>query len=428
MSAHDRSTLTNDETGIDQPRVLSGPSTSAPTPRRTPLSLLAPRGMNPWVGRLVFLLAAAALLAIPTVLDDPTRIRQWAEYLTYAMIAVGIDIAWGYGGMLTLGQGLFFGLGAYAMGMHLSLEQVEPGQLPQFMGLYADYTELPLIWRPFTSLPLAILLAVLVPVLVAGALGMLVFKRRVRGAYFAILTQASALVFWLLLIGQLQLTAGTNGLTNFATVFGMNKYDPETSTTLYYITAGLLLGLILIAFAVVRSRFGRLLKATRDSEDRVRFLGYDPAVVKTVAFAISAGMAGIAGAMAAPIIGIVAPNQFTVLPSIIMVCWVAVGGRATIWGAVLGALLVSFGKTQFSEAYPEQWLYVQGLLFIVVIVLVPGGIAGLLKHAGGSGATWWRYRFGDKAVHEPPLGPTTADDKARQAAEAAMDTPGGTAR
>ena len=153
---------------------------------------------------------------------------------------------------------------------------------------------------------------------------------------------------------------------------------------LFYVAAAVLVAVVLIGLIVVRSRFGRLLQATRDSEDRVRFLGYDPAVVKTVAFAISAGMAGIAGALAAPIIGIVAPNQFTVLPSIIMVCWVAVGGKGTLWGAVLGALLVSWGRTSFSENWPDQWQYVQGALFIVVIAFAPGGIAGIIKYGRGA--------------------------------------------
>jgi urea transport system permease protein len=351
-------------------------ATPAP-PRRTPMSRLAPSGLNPWVGRAVFLAFAVALLLLPELLGDPTRTRQWAEYLCYAMIAVGIDVAWGYGGMLVLGQGMFFGLGAYAMGMHLSLEQVPDGQLPSFMTLYSDYTELPLLWQPFQHLWFAVAAAVLVPVLVAAGLGHLVFTRRVRGPYFAILTQASTVVFWLLLVGQLQLTAGTNGLTNFSTIFGRNRYDPSTPQFVYSLAAVALLVVVALGILVVRSRFGRLLVATRDAEDRVRFLGYDPARVKTVGFAIAAAMAGVAGALSAPIIGIVAPNQFAALPSILMVCWVAVGGRGTIWGAVLGALLVGWGRTTFSETWPEQWTYVQGLLFVVVVAFVPGGIAGV---------------------------------------------------
>ena len=173
----------------------------------------------------------------PEYIGDPTRIRQWAEYLCYAMIAVGISIAWGRGGMLTLGQGVFFGLGAYSMGMYLSLEQVPDGAMPEFMSLYSDYRTLPWLWQPFKHLWFAAPVAVLVPMLVAAGLGWLVFNRRIRGAYFAILTQATALVFWLLVVGQLQLTAGTNGLTNFSTVFGRSKYAPGTNEFLFGLAA-----------------------------------------------------------------------------------------------------------------------------------------------------------------------------------------------
>jgi len=342
-------------------------------------SLRPPNALNPWIGRAALVLFAVALFAWPEVLDDPTRTRQWAEYLCYAMIAVGLDIAWGYGGMLALGQGVFFGLGAYAMGMYLSLQQVPDGALPQFMSLYGDQTSLPLLWRPFQSPWAAWILAVLVPMAVAGLLGWLVFHRRVRGPFFAILTQATALVFWLLLVGQLKLTAGTNGLTNFSDIFGRSKYEPGTSRYLYGLAACGLIGVVLVGRQLVRSRYGRLLVAMRDNEDRVRFLGYDPARAKTVAFVVAAGMAGLAGAFAAPIIGIVAPDQFTVLPSILMITWVAVGGRGTLYGAVLGALLVSWGKTSFSESRPDDWLYLQGLLFVVVIAWMPGGLVGVLR-------------------------------------------------
>ena len=350
--------------------------------RASAMTKLIPRDLNPWAARVLFLLFGALLFLWPNALDDPTRVRQWAEYLCYAIVAVGLDIAWGYGGMLALGQGVFFGLGAYAMGMHLALEQVPKGNLPQFMSLYSDYKELPLLWRPFDSFWFAAFAAVVVPMLVAGLLGYLVFRRRIRGPYFALLTQATALVFWLLLVGQLKLTAGTNGLTDFTTIFGRSKYQPSTNEFLYGVTAVALLAVILVGRQVVRSRFGRLLLAGRDSEDRVRFLGYDPAKNKAIAFAISAGMAGLAGALAAPIIGIVAPNQFTVLPSILMVTWVAIGGRGTLVGAVIGALLVSWGKTTVSESNPDQWLYVQGLLFVVVVAFVPGGVMGLFRMAG----------------------------------------------
>jgi urea transport system permease protein len=332
-----------------------------------------------WPRRIVLAIAVVVLAAGPNLIDDPTRTRQWAEYLCYAVIAVGLDIVWGYGGMLALGQGIFFGLGAYAMGMYLSLEQVEPGQLPEFMRLYSDYDTLPLVWQPFQHLWLTVILGLLIPTLVSAAVGWLVFHRRIRGPYFALLTQAAALVFWLLLVGQLKLTAGTNGLTNFQTVFGRNKYEPSTNNFLYYLAAGLLVVVVLLARQLVNSRFGKLLIATRDGEDRVRFLGYDPAAAKTIAFASAAAMAGAAGMLAAPIIGLVAPNQFTVLPSILMIGWVAVGGRGTIYGALVGALVVNLLRTRVSESRPEDWQYFQGALFVIVVTFIPGGLAGLVR-------------------------------------------------
>ncbi|MDP9072218.1 MAG: urea ABC transporter permease subunit UrtC [Actinomycetota bacterium] len=353
-----------------------------------------------WGGRLALVGLAALLFVWPDVIGDPTRVRQWSEYLCYATIAVGIDLAWGYGGMLVLGQGVFFGLGAYAMGMYLSLEQVSDGALPQFMSLYSDYDSLPVLWRPFRFLWFAAPAAVLVPMLVAGLLGWLVFTRRIRGAFFAILTQATALVFWLILVGQLKLTAGTNGLTNFSKTFGRSKYDPTTTTFLYTLAAVGLLATVVVARQLVRSRFGRLLVATRDGEDRVRFLGYNPATAKTIAFMVAAGMAGLAGAFAAPIIGIVAPNQFAVLPSILMITWVAIGGRGSLWGAVLGAFLVSWANTGFSESRPDDWLYLQGLLFVVVVAFVPGGLAGVVRTVG---ALVFRLR---RSARQPASNPT----------------------
>ena len=335
-----------------------------------------------WRRRGAFVLFAAVIWLLPILFGGSVDTRTWAEFMCYAILAVGIDIAWGYGGMLTLGHGVFFGLGAYAMGMHVTLENVPKGAtLPSFMSLYGDRTSLPLLWRPFSSLWFTIVAAVVVPALVGALLGLLVFRRRVRGPFFALLTQATALVFSLILIGNLPLTAGSNGLTGFTTVFGRSKYDGATNRWLFNLAAVVLVVILALAFVFVGSRFGRLLVATRDSEDRVRFLGYNPASVKAIAFALSAAVAGVAGALAAPIVGIVSPNQFAVLPSILFVCWVAVGGRGTLWGAVVGALAVNWARTSVSAARPDDWSYVQGALFVVVIVAVPGGIAGLVGSA-----------------------------------------------
>jgi urea transport system permease protein len=338
--------------------------------------------LKDWPTRAAFVAFAVLIFALPSIIGNTTEVRQWAEWLCYAMVAVGLDIAWGYGGMLSLGQGLFFGLGAYAMGMHLSLEQVPKGALPSFMALYADNKNLPLLWQPFANFWFAALAAVLIPMLFAGALGLLVFKRRIRGPFFAILTQATAVIFALLLIGNLKLTAGFNGLTGFSKIFGRSKYSPDTNVWLFHVAGIGLLLVLAIAMKVVRSRYGKLLQATRDSEDRVRFLGYDPAVVKTVGFVIAAGMAGMAGAIAAPVFGIVSPGQFDFVPSILMVCWVAVGGRGTLWGAVVGAIVVNWTRVNVSSARPDDWQYFQGLLFVVVLAFAPGGIAGTLRTGG----------------------------------------------
>jgi len=209
-----------------------------------------------------------------------------------------------------------------------------------------------------------------------------VFTRRVRGPFFALLTQATALVFSLMLIGNLPMTAGFNGLTDFAVVFGRNKYDPSTNLWLYRMAAALLIGVLGLTLIIVRTRYGRLLVAVRDGEERVRFLGYNPAVVKTVGFALSAGIAGAAGALAAPIIGIVAPNQFGVVPSILFVCWVAVGGRGTLWAAAVGALVVNWFGDAVSHARPDDWSYVEGLLFVVVLAFAPGGLYGMARAIG----------------------------------------------
>ncbi|QYC39783.1 leucine/isoleucine/valine transporter permease subunit [Nonomuraea coxensis DSM 45129] len=320
--------------------------------------------------------AAVALVAAPLLLE-PFRLGLLAKYLCYAIVALGIGLAWGKGGMLTLGQGVFFGLGGYAMAMYLKLTEAGPGGLPDFM-VWSGVEELPALWAPFASPVLALAMAVLAPVALAVVLGTLVFRQRVRGAYFAILTQALAAALVILLVGQQGLTGGTNGMTNFFELFGQDLAEDSTQRGLYLVTAGVLGVLYLATRQLVNSRFGRLLVAVRDGEDRVRFLGYDPALVKTVTFAISAGMAGLAGALFVPVVGIISPALLGVVPSLELVVAVAVGGRHALAGAVLGAVVMGYAKTAFSERFADGWLYLQGALFILVMTLAPKGIAGLL--------------------------------------------------
>ena len=326
--------------------------------------------------KVVFVAVGVLLLAAPLVLT-PFRLDLLAKYLCYAVVALGIALAWGRGGMLTLGQGVFFGLGGYAMGMHLKLVEAGPGQLPDFMS-WSGVEQLPLLWKPFANPVFALAMVVVLPVTVAVLLGLLVFRQRVRGAYFAVLSQALAAAFVILLVGQQGLTGGTNGLTNFQLFFGLDLYDDADRRILYFAIV-VVLGLSYLAVRqLARSRYGQLLVAIRDGEDRVRFLGYDPALVKTFAFAVSAGLAGIAGALFVPVVGLLTPANLGVVASLELLIGVAIGGRYSLAGAVGGALLFGYGKTVFSEQWPDSWLYVQGALFVAVMLWAPRGLAGLV--------------------------------------------------
>lgn len=342
-----------------------------------------------------FALGAALLFAVAPLTLSDFRLSLLAKYLCVAMVAVGIGIAWGRGGMLTLGQGVFFGLGGYAMAMHLKLADAGPGELPDFMQLYGQLDELPLWWRPFASPWIALPATVLLPMAVAFGLGSLVFRRRVRGAYFAILSQALAAAMVILLVGQQGTTGGTNGLTDIQGFFGYDLDDPVNQRMVYFIIAASLLALLALARQLIRSRYGELLVAVRDGEERVRFLGYDPAGVKLVGYVIAAGMAGLAGALFVPAVGIISPALIGIVPSIEFVIGVAVGGRATLLGPVLGAVAVAWARTALSERFPGTWTYLQGLLFVLVVAFLPGGLASLWalarqRRSDPAGARWWR--------------------------------------
>jgi len=331
--------------------------------------------LAPWAG---FAICALLLLVVAPAMLSEFRLNLLAKYLCFAIIALGIAIAWGNGGMLVLGQGLFFGLGGYAMAMYLKLAEAPEGSVPDFMS-WSGVDTLPVIWKPFEHAWVALIAVVAVPVLVATLLGILVFRSRVRGPYFAILTQALAAAFVILLVGQQGLTGGTNGLTNIQSFFGLDLADPVDQRTIYFIVVVVLGAMFLLGRQMLASRYGRLLVACRDAEDRARFLGYSPTRVKVVAFATSAAMAGIAGALFVPVVGIMSPALLGIVPSIEMVIWVAVGGRASLAGAVAGALLVNWGKTEFSEQFPSQWTYALGALFVVVVAFAPQGLAGLAR-------------------------------------------------
>src|SRR5690606_3575513 len=270
-------------------------------------------------------------------------------------------------------QGVFFGLGAYIMAMHLQMADAARlgNDVPDFMEI-AGIRELPAYWQPFASAPVAIIAILVLPALVAAALGYGVFKRRVKGAYFAILSQALAAALAILLTGQ-QTIGGFTGLSDFRAFFGFKLSDPANRQMLFFIAAGTLLVVVAIVRQLMHSRYGELLVAVRDQEERVRFLGYDPANVKILAYVVAAVFAGIAGALFTPIVGIISPADIGVVPSLAFLIGVAIGGRTTLLGPVLGAIGVAWAQTTLSEQFPSGWTYLQGILFIVVVGFIPAG-------------------------------------------------------
>ncbi|MGL5194973.1 MAG: urea ABC transporter permease subunit UrtC [Chroococcales cyanobacterium] len=332
----------------------------------------------------VGVVALILIVVMPLVLSE-FRLDLLHQYLALAIVALGIDLIWGYTGLLSLGHGIFFALGGYAIAMHIKLQipETASSQLPEFMPLYG-VTELPWFWRPFSSFPFTAIAIILIPGILAAFLGYLVFRNRIRGVYFSILTQAATIVFFNFFNGQQELFNGTNGLTNFQTLLGFPISNPNTQYGFYVVTVILLAGSYLLCRWLTSGRFGRLLIAIRDDESRVRFSGYNPTGYKVLVFAISAALAGIGGALFTLRSGIISPRAMDIAFSIEMVIWVAVGGRATLIGAILGALLVNYGKSFLSEQFPEIWLFFQGALFLIVVLVLPNGIVGWLRTEAGN--------------------------------------------
>jgi urea transport system permease protein len=306
-----------------------------------------------------------------------------ARFLALSILALGVMLIWGEGGMLSLGQGVFFGLGGYALALNLKLAGLKAGHLPDFM-IWSGVSTLPGFWVPFRSPIVAVLGVFLIPGLFAAGFSWLVFRRRVGGVYFALITQALALAFSTLLISQQAYTGGFNGLTNFSTLFGIDITSNAFGTELYYVTLLCTLLAYLALRRLLASRFGAVLRATREGENRVRFLGYDSTPYKVVAFTVAAMLAGLSGALFTLAAGVISPALVGVVPSIEMVVWVAVGGRSFLWGAIAGTLLVNFAKDQISSALPSLWLYVLGLLFVLVVSFLPNGIAGIFSTVPGA--------------------------------------------
>lgn len=330
------------------------------------------RRLLPWA------LVVVVALVLPAVLP-PFRLNLLGRFLSLGIVALGIDLIWGFTGMLSLGQGIFFALGGYALGMHLQLLALEPGQLPDFFSLYG-VKGLPAFWVPFNSALFTFFAIWVIPAVVAGVLGYLVFRNRIKGVYFSILTQAALLVFFNFFNGQQKLINGTNGLkTDTARIFGELVGSDAMQRNLFWLTVVLVIGAFLLCRWLTRGRFGDALIAIRDDEPRLRFTGYNPTAYKTVVFAVAGALAGISGALYTVQSGIVSPQYMAVPFSIEMVIWVAVGGRGTLIGAVLGAVLINYAKSLVSEALPETWLFIQGGLFLLVVTALPDGLVG-----------WWR--------------------------------------
>src|ERR1700683_2150179 len=320
------------------------------------------------------LVAVLILLVLPLLLDN-FRLNLVGKYLTYAFVAIGLVLCWGFGGILSLGQGVFFGLGGYCMAMYLKLEassventkiQSTPG-IPDFMD-WNQITELPLFWKPFHSLSFTIVAILVWPALFAFLIGAAMFKRRVGGVYFAIITQAVAAILTILIVGQQGYTGGINGMTDLRTLKGWDIRPDHAKVVLYFFEVACLFGCIFIAQFVRHSKLGRILVAMRDKEDRVRFSGYSVANFKIFAFTLAAMFAAIGGAMFTLQVGFMSPSFVGIVPSIEMVIYTAVGGRLSIFGAVYGTLLVNFAKTGLSESFPQLWLFGLGALFIAVLL------------------------------------------------------------
>jgi urea transport system permease protein len=331
------------------------------------------------------ILAFILVVVFPTLFDN-FRLNLIGKYLTYSFVALGLVLCWGYGGILSLGQGIFFGLGGYCMAMFLKLEastpeataiQSTPG-IPDFMD-WNQLTSLPFWWQPFHSFTFTLFATIAVPVALAFIISVAMFKRRVGGVYFAIITQAIAAILTILIIGQQGYTGGVNGITDLRTLLGWDIRSDNARYVFYFICVALLLASLLLAQFVRVSKFGRLLIAMRDKEDRVRFSGYDVANFKIFIFCLSAALSAIGGAMFTLQVGFMSPSFVGIVPSIEMVIFCAVGGRLSIFGAVYGALLVNAAKTSLSETFPELWLFAMGGLFIAVVMVFPEGVAGLFR-------------------------------------------------
>jgi len=349
--------------------------------------------LSDWGGITVLVLLLAMVVAVPyanLVLppESPWHLSTYwvallGKFLAFALLALAIDLIWGYAGILSLGHGAFFGLGGYAMGMYLTRQIGDRGvyghpELPDFM-VFLSYESLPWFWWGFDMFWFAMLMVVLVPGVLALVFGWLAFRSRVTGVYFAIITQALVFALMLAFFRNEMGFGGNNGLTDFKDILGFSVQARETRVALFVISALVLIAAYVAARYIVTSRFGRVLIAVRDSESRTRFSGYRVEHYKLWLFVFSAMLAGIAGALYVPQVGIINPGEFSPLRSIEAVLWVAVGGRGSLFGAIIGAFAVNGAKTWFTAAYPQVWLFFLGALFVFVTLFLPRGLVGIFR-------------------------------------------------
>jgi urea transport system permease protein len=344
------------------------------------------------------ILALLLVIVLPSTLEV-FRLNMVGKYLTYAFVAIGLVLLWGNAGVLSLGHGVFFGLGGYCMAMFLKLEasdpistkiQSTPG-IPDFMD-WNQITALPAFWVPFKSFPFTLLAILVVPSVIAYIVGTAMFKRRVGGVYFAIITQALALILSLGIDGNQGYTGGRNGITDLKTLLGWDIRSQSAQYALYFTTVILLLVCICFARWVLSSKMGRILNAMSEKEDRVRFSGYDVSNFKIFIYCLSAALSGIGGALFVLQVGFISPSLVGIVPSIELVIFAAVGGKKSLIGAVYGTLLVNTGRSLFSENFPQLWLYCMGGLFICVVVFMPNGLAGLWSTYAKRLPKWWKAR------------------------------------
>jgi urea transport system permease protein len=334
---------------------------------------------------LAFLLFPILNLMLPA--EHPLHLSAFwvtlaGKIMCYAIVALALDLVWGYAGILSLGHGLFFALGGYAMGMYLMRQIGREGQyqsdLPDFM-VFLDWKELPWQWWGSEHFLWAFALVVLVPGILALVFGYFAFRSRVRGVYFSIITQALTFAAMLLFFRNNTGFGGNNGFTDFKRILGFSITAPETRMGLFVITAAVLIGTFFLARGIVASKFGRVLEAIRDAEPRVMFCGYNTVHYKVAIFTLSAVLCGIAGALYVPQVGIINPSEMSPANSIEVAIWVAVGGRGTLLGAILGAGLVNGAKSFFTVTFPEYWLFALGAIFIAVTLFMPRGVLGVLQ-------------------------------------------------